>query len=288
MERHLAVINPISGKNHGRIVGESLSGIWEKRGWLVDVVFTRGIGDAANLVKTRGTDYATIIAGGGDGTVHEVIQGLDLARHRLAVIPIGTGNDFAWLNGWDPDPKACADRMAENRDVRLDLGSFEHIRFHNSVGFGFEAAVNHQSHKIRRIKGAIRYVVALLQTLPKARTWQTVLTGDHEEWQGAMFSGAFLIGKRVGGVFMLCPHADNTDGKLDLMIAERLGPVAFTKTVADLFAGRDLTAKGISTSSSKSYKAEFDREVPVYVDGETVGRRRVLEVNCLPGALKTY
>ncbi len=90
--RYLVIQNPSAGRQKGRDPG-AVEEAFRSRNLDFDLALTKRAGHASEIVAERGGDYDAVVVVGGDGTLHEVLQTLDLSRHRLGVIPWGTGND---------------------------------------------------------------------------------------------------------------------------------------------------------------------------------------------------
>ena len=168
--RPFVILNPQAGRSRRGPDAEAIRQSFQRHGLPVEVAFTAGPGHATALARDAGSD--PVVAVGGDGTLHEVIQGLDLARQRLGVIPAGSGNDFAWEHGIPRALDAAVDRIAAGNERKIDLGQWEGGRFHNNLGLGFEAEVNRLSHRVRGVRGPALYFVALARAMARLRTYR--------------------------------------------------------------------------------------------------------------------
>jgi diacylglycerol kinase (ATP) len=293
--RHLVVLNPRAGRRSRRL--DAVAGAFRRAGLHAEIVPTAGPGDAGAIVERRGREFESVIVAGGDGTLHEVLQALDLERHRLGLVPLGTGNDFAWDEGWPRDPDACARRIAGEGERRLDLGTWSaetprgalRGRFHNSVGFGFEALVNERSHRVRGVKGPLLYVTALAASLPRYRNYPVRL-----DWDGGAFDGpvsllAAGIGKRVGGAFHVFPDADRTDGLLDVALARGMSLPRALGLALRVMRGAHVGVAGVTVVRASALRADAPGGIPMYVDGEFVATDvAACELRVLAGALRTF
>jgi YegS/Rv2252/BmrU family lipid kinase len=277
--RYLVIMNPAAGRGRQGRSPHVVESAFRQRRLSFEFVVTNRAGHAAELIAARGAEFARIVAVGGDGTVHETIQNLDLGRHRFGLIPWGSGNDFAWNHGWPQDLHACLDRIVSGSERRIDVGFWEgesagetlRGRFHNSVGMGFEADVNAESHRIQKLKGALVYVVALARTLPRYRNYPVRMT-----WEGGSFEGMTSLlsianGKRVGGCFLIAPDADPADRLLDLVYAEEMGLARALLLAPRILRGSHLTSPRVHIRISPWVQVESKEGIPVYVDGEFVG-----------------
>ena len=248
-----------------------------------------------------------MVAVGGDGTVHEVANGLLRASAGretipMGVVPLGSGDDFAKMLppqapvGGKPMPwqAAVAAIVAGRTQVldagRLQAGSATHY-FANGmdVGFGARGAANAAAMP-QMLKGSARYLGALARTLldyanPGVRltidgapplTLETTMT-------------AVMNGRCFGGSFWVCPEARADDGLLDVMIAGALGRVAILALVPKIMRGahtgdariRMLRARRVLFESGEPLALEADGELPF------APARRV-EINVLPGVLRVF
>ncbi len=295
--RFLLVANPHAGRGRADRDPRALAALLEGRGHPTRLVLTEHPGHAPDLVRAHGDETDVVVAVGGDGTLHEVLQGLDPSRHALAVVPWGTGNDFAWLHDWPTDPTAIVDRLSRGLRKRIDLGLWnaemadgrtESGRFHNSVGLGFEAVVNYESHRITAIKGPLLYVVALVRTLRHFRCYPARVTWEEGALDDAMAMVSFLNGRRVGGAFLLAPHADPADGLLDLMTAERLRWWQMLALLPRTLKGSHTESTRVDSARAAAFTVEAPQGIPGYVDGEFIDMEiRRLTVRLDPTGLQT-
>lgn len=290
----LLIVNPRAGRGrHGSGAGplaERLRRAFAVHGLAVDLAWTERSGHATELA--RAADGDLIVAVGGDGTVHEVLQGLDLERQRLGVIPAGSGDDFAWQHGLSRHPgpgdrlAAAVARVAEGRETRVDIGIWEGGRFHNNLGFGFEAEVNRLSHRVRVVRGPALYFVALGRALAALRTYEVDLAWDGGSFAGRLVSGALLNGSRVGGAFRLCPAARTDDGQLDLVTVGAMGRLGLVTALGPVLRGREPRDRRLGRATTERLSLRATEPIPVYADGEYCGKHTSLEVRVLPGALR--
>ncbi len=227
-----------------------------------------------------------MVAVGGDGTVHEVVAGLDLARRRLGVIAVGCGNDFAWQHDLPRDLDAAVARIARGEERRVDVAECEAGRFINNLGLGFEAEVNRLSHRVPGVRGAARYFVALAWALARLRTYEVDLAWHDGDHVGRVLTVALLNGRRVGGAFMLAPAAATGDGLLDLVVAGALNRRDVFAVLGPVLRGREPRDPRITRAVTATLRLAAPVPVPVYLDGEYRGEHEALNVRVVPGALR--
>src|SRR6185369_7382136 len=170
--------------------------------------------------------YDMVIALGGDGTAHEVMNGLmqvpENKRPIMGVVPIGSGNDFAYSIGITQKPDHALAHALKAEDIQaVDIGLMtdEHGRkeyFDNTLGIGFDAIVTIRSHKLPIVKGFLMYLTAVIQTIilnhhPAAVKVET----DNETWENKILMLTVCNGPREGGGFMMSSGSKNDDGILE-------------------------------------------------------------------------
>jgi YegS/Rv2252/BmrU family lipid kinase len=287
--RLLVVINPASSRGDTARAEAEIRAALARRGLAHEIVRTEHKGHASELVRARAGDFAGVIAVGGDGTLHEVVQGLDLERQRLGLVPRGSGNDFAWMNDWPASVEACADRIAAGGERRVDLGLWEGGRFHTSVGVGFEAQVNHESRRITRLRGTAIYLAALARTLSDLRTYPVRLDWDGGAWEGDLLLASIGNGRRVGGAFLLTPQARNDDGLLDVCFAPRVSLARLLAILPRTFNGSHVRTPPVQLQRGARVQLVCPTGLPVHVDGEMIGLDvQRLDLRVAPGALRTF
>lgn len=295
--RVLIVVNPVSGGGGTRSRVRRLAAALGVRGASVETVFTEGPGHAARLVGAEDSP-AVVIAVGGDGTVHDVLQGLDPARQRLGVLPAGTGNDFVWGLGWDSSAAGLLARWEAGVTRRVDLGRWRvrtaggvgEGRFHNSVGLGFEALVNARSHRMRRWPKRLRYAAALALSLPAYRSYDIRVARDGgPPVPGKVALCSVCNGPRVGGRFRLAPAARLDDGRLDLVTVEGMGLWSALRLLPGTLGGTHADDPRVRVEPVERLELRAPGGIPVYVDGEFVHAEvQALEIEVLPAALSVF
>jgi YegS/Rv2252/BmrU family lipid kinase len=253
--------------------------------------FTSAPGEMRALVTAALRDGADGVAiAGGDGTVNEAVNGYaGVAREdqAFAVIPLGTGNDFAKMLGVGNDWRAACDRIARGQTRRVDAGRCNGRAFANGIGAGFDAQVAIEASRIRWLRGNAVYGVALARTLllsystPNARI---VHDGGTIEARITMLAAA--NGTTYGGAFRIAPGADIADGMLDLMVAEGLSRCGIIGFIPHVLRGTHVGRKGVTMVRTRRLVVETDEPLAVQADGEIIDRAaKRLEVEVLAGRL---
>ncbi|MGH7506352.1 MAG: diacylglycerol/lipid kinase family protein, partial [Longimicrobiales bacterium] len=217
------VLNPTAGRGAGRRLRAEVERELAARGIDVDVHETERPGHAADLAAAAvaaGADV--IVAVGGDGTIHEVVNGLmrcpPNARPALGLIPVGTGNDLVKVVAGTRTRAEAYDTIAHGWAVPLDAGRASWAGgeeyFVNAMGTGIDVEVVRQIRGIRNLPGAAVYVLGLAKALVKYRPLRLRVTIDGVTLDRRFMMAAVANGCCVGGAFQLCPDASPDDGLL--------------------------------------------------------------------------
>lgn len=287
--RILVVINPASSRGDTATSEVEIREAFDARRLSFDVVRTERAGHARQIVADQGGDFDAVVAVGGDGTLNEVLQSVDVDRHILGIIPRGSGNDFAWMNGWPTSIPECAARIAARQERRIDLGLWDGGRFHTSVGVGFEARVNYESQRIKHLRGAAIYLAAVARTLSDLRAYPVRLDWSSGSWEGEMLLASIGNGSRVGGAFYLTPDARNDDGMLDLCFAPRMSLGRLLRILPLTFHGKHVRKPPVQMQRGARIRIESPEGLPVHIDGEMIGLDVPgLDLQLAPQALRTF
>jgi len=287
--RLLVVVNPAASRGSGGNPADEVARALRAAQLDFQIEQTRGAGDATRIVSEQGAECDGIVVCGGDGTLHEALQAMDLERHVLGLIPRGTGNDFAAMNDWPRDMLSCVARIAAGNQRRIDIGAWGDRRFHNSIGIGFEGQVNYESQRIRVLRGPAVYFAALIRTLARRRATPLTMTWNTGSWSAPTFMVSVCIGRRVGGAFQLAPNADNRDGQFDVCFVSELSLLRLLRVLPRTLSGTHLRDRDVHLVRTTDLRIEAPQGVPVHVDGEFIGLDlRGLELRTLPTALRTF
>lgn len=192
-----------------------------------EVRFTESREDA-RIMASSADGYRTVIALGGDGVVHEVVNGMmaipNETRPRLGIVPLGAGSDFArTLHMSRNDPRRALTELAQGFERTIDLGRVNDEYFMQTLSFGLDAAIAHDAidrwSDGSRKPNDILFVTSGFKVLwTNLRGWRydAIVDGEHIAGSGTAF--AVQNGPTYGGGFHICPNASPNDGKLDLFL----------------------------------------------------------------------
>jgi YegS/Rv2252/BmrU family lipid kinase len=267
------ILNPTAGRGAARRAESIIARAFRAQGWAVDIVRTERPGHAEELAaQAVGQGARHIVAVGGDGTVHEVANGLlrtdtDAA---LGVVPVGSGNDFAKLTGvYRHDPVRAVARLVTARSRRFDAGRVAGEWFVNSVGFGFGPAVVKRRNQSRHLRGFLSYLVPIVQTFFRFDpiVFDVAAPGFRE--RGYMMMIEVCNGTTAGGSYRFAPDADPTDGKLDVCLIRRVSLPRFLIAIPRVMRGTHVTMREVAVvKTAKLVVRAPEQPLLMHLDGE--------------------
>jgi diacylglycerol kinase (ATP) len=283
------IVNPIAGRGgiHGAI--PHIRDVFAARGVTAFVETTRA-GEEKTLAASAIVEGATtIVAVGGDGTCSGIANAIlqSGAPCRLAVLPSGTGNDFAKTLGVsDHSPEMIADLVVGGRETRIDVGLADGHHFLNSCGFGFDAAVLDTSNRIRFLKGDAVYIYSAIANLFTYRGTHVSARGVAGLEDGPMLMVTVSNGRSLGGAFKIAPTASVLDGKLDACFFRDAGVVERVRLFAGAMRGTHLGMHAVSSAKIQRLTLTFGANAAMEMDGELrMAESTSVEVRVVPSAL---
>lgn len=256
---------------------------------------------ATELAQHAAEDgYRLVVAVGGDGTVHEVVNGLMQVpaeqRPMLGVVPLGTGNDFAHTIGLPPSPATALRRAFSGEARRIDIGLLEdeHGRreyWDNTVGFGFDATVTIRSRRFTYLRGFLVYLLSVLQTIALNHDAPRLsVTSDVESWDEHMLMLTVCNGPREGGGFLVSPGAKPDDGLLEYTGVRKVSRLMMLRLLPEVMKGTHGRFRSVRLGQCRKMQLQSDAPLTIHTDGEIYAgfgvdvRRFSIEI--LPGALQ--
>jgi diacylglycerol kinase (ATP) len=220
----------------------------------------------------RGVDV--IVAAGGDGTVNEVVNGLDGFDVPLGIIPLGTANDFARQVGIPADADHAMDVILQRKPRRLDTGSLNGRRFLNvsTGGVGAEATIE-TPNELKETLGPLAYAISGLRKLADFHPQYARFAGDGFEYEGEFLMFAVGLTRSTGGGAMVTPMASATDGLLDICVIEAMSRGDFARMALLVKRGEHLGHPGVHYAQVRSVAIHARDAIPVNVDGEMSNAR---------------
>jgi YegS/Rv2252/BmrU family lipid kinase len=288
--RMLLIVNPVA--RHGET--EALIPVVEKLLASVphDTALTEHPGHAAELAAAA-TSYDVVVAVGGDGTVHEVLNGLMAhpieSRPVLGLLPTGSGNDTRRTLGVSTDLSQAALELSTGRRRAFDVGVCNGTYFNNSFAAGLDAKVTAKAVEYKVTKkrdGLWLYLTALLHVLfNELDPFDVSLSFDGAEpSRVTTLIMAATNGPTYGGGFFICPEAVPDDGLFEVCMIDPLKLHEALWRLPFVIAGKHTSMKVVHMSRHTSIVIESDGPLPAQIDGEVLLERRY-EISMLAGAI---
>jgi diacylglycerol kinase (ATP) len=290
------ILNPVAGKGAAIRAAIKLSAALDRLGAGYEVGSTRKPRHGIELARRAAESgaYSAVVAVGGDGTVHEVANGLLRASDPeptlpMGIVPAGSGNDFARLAGSGRTPRQAAGVLVTGTVRSVDVGRVNETHyFTNGIGAGFDARVAFEARGIRYLRGVPLYAVALVKMLPTYRAVHMRIEADGEVLADRPMTLATVgNGGRHGGGFWICPDARVDDGVLDLCLADALTPLKILGFVPSVLRGTHVGREGVDVWNVRKVLIQGAEPFPVHADGEIL-YEAATELRCevLPGRLR--
>lgn len=287
------IINPTAGRGKaGKQVPEIrrlLGAKAESWAWH----YTQKRGDATDLAREAvQSDVRLVIAVGGDGTLHEVVNGVLGSGATVGLIPFGTGNDFARALGLFGNlGTACAaltTGVVKNVDIGVIEGNGTEGPRHFLVlsGTGYDARTAQTVNEgIRHLSGPLAYVWGAILTLRTFEPFALTLTLDEEPPRRvkAMFA-SFCNTKTTGGGMKIAPGATVDDGCLDICLVQTVSKPSLLYQLTQIFSGKHVLHPAVTMLRAQTISVDADPQQPLLIDGEVCGTTPA-KISLLPGAL---
>jgi YegS/Rv2252/BmrU family lipid kinase len=298
MERFFAIVNPAAGGgSSAKLAAPALARLREG-GLHIDVIASTAPGHAAQLAREAFEQgYRRFIAVGGDGTAHEILNGVSSAgaaerRISLGFLPLGTGNSF--LRDFTTDgAEASLQAMLAGRKRSVDLMKLTHsggeIYSFNLLSIGFTADVGALTNRRFKGLGHLGYLLGVFVCVAQLNRRVFALRCDDEkEWdeRRCLFL-TFSNSKYTGGTMMIAPDADPSDGLIEFVRWGPIGRLGLVRTLPKLYDGTHVKHPLASRRGVRHVEFNVPAPVDVMIDGEIVSLQcQTLDI--LPAALDVY
>ncbi len=288
------MLNPAAGRGAAARALDPIAREFHRQGWSVEVERTEGPGHGAELAaRAVQAGAQRVVAVGGDGTVHDVANGLlrqkGGADVALGVVPIGSGNDFAKLAGvYRHSPVRAVRRLVTAQTARFDAGLVCDEYFVNSVGFGFGPEVVRVRNAMPGLSGFASYFVPLFCAFARYRPLRFEVRSRGFAETGYMMMMEVCNGTTAGGSYRVAPDALPGDGRLDVCLVRRVSLLRFLLAVPRVMRGTHATMREVALFQTRAVTIRsLDGPLLLHLDGELrEPDARQCTVRLEPGRLK--
>lgn len=275
MKRARIIYNPTSGRES---LKRNLTEILEKleiAGYETSTHATTCTGDATKAAKIAvERKYDVVIAAGGDGTIHEVVNGLaeQEYRPRMGIIPAGTTNDFARALQIPKDIGTAVDIITKGDTIPVDIGKINKKYFINIAGGGRITELTYEvPSKLKTMLGQLAYYLKGMEMLPSIKSSDLSI-----EYDGKIFEGEamlFLVGltNSIGGFEKLAPNSSINDGLFSLLILKKINLADFVRISTLALRGEHVNDPNVIYTQANHIKVSSKEKVQLNLDGEFGG-----------------
>ncbi|MEQ9619485.1 MAG: diacylglycerol kinase family lipid kinase [Deltaproteobacteria bacterium] len=286
--RYLFIINPAAGQ--GRTAGffHSVKTLIDKHNVPYEHKFTSGPGEATALARNaRNEGFTHIVSVGGDGTSHEIVNGIIGSSLVFGALPSGSGNDFPKSAGISLDAERAVDTLFSGFERQVDLGRLGETYFINGLGIGLDGSVSHRFKKLKRMRGQLGYLMGAVREALSFKGFGVELAIDGWSYSGVLLLTGASNGVYQGGKFKLAPDASVDDAFLDFHIIKDMPSLDRLLKIPKVLQGTHSGLAEVELRRGSMMEITLTRAVPAHMDGEPFylepGKHRV---EVVPGALR--
>lgn len=246
MRKILFIINPVAGHGNGSNLIVVISKFMEKHSIEYTIKVSNKIGNVTTLTEWGcENQYTDIIAVGGDGSLIEALNGLNLEQNiRLGIIPAGTGNDFARVLNLTKDYETCLEIIINGVTKPVDLCEVNGQRFINICSCGIDGEIILDTDRIKsKIRGSSAYILCTIKALISYQAKKVIIRIDGLELKREIIIVAVGNGKYVGGGMKITANAEIDDGLLDVCIINKLSKFKLLTLFPTIFKGQHIHIK---------------------------------------------
>lgn len=282
------IYNARSGGGKGKRAMETIAAELNRIGVKFRNFVTKAQKHAIELAKKLTREGATdIIAVGGDGTINEVLNGIDPQNVRFGIIPAGTGNDFVRSANIPESPLKALDVILHGEAKPTDYMDCSGVRGINVIGTGIDVDILERCERSKILKGKLQYVASLIISLIKFKFYgfDVLLNGERTSKEALII--AVGNGKMFGGGIRICPEAEIDDGLMDFVVCNRMKKSRIPSAFMKLMKGKILEQPFTEFQRVEEVEACFDKKITVNVDGELY-EGLPFAVKLVKGGVKLY
>jgi diacylglycerol kinase (ATP) len=286
------VVNPTAGRGRGLPQLDAVGAALRAAGHAVAVHVTQSPGHATTLAHAI-PPGSTVVAVGGDGTIHELLPACLANDLTLGVVPAGSGDDFAYALGIERrDPLAAVASLLAGHERRIDVGTVNGEPFVNAFGAGFDAeAARRMNEAPEPFRGLGRYLYGIASAMRDFRLSRVEVEIDDDAGRRLAFAGPALLvsvqnGPRTGGSFLFAPGARPDDGVLDVLVAGAFGRLGTMGILPRVMRGTHLGHPKVHRFATRGVTLTWSAPTASHAEGQLLKRSDRYDVRLRPAALR--
>ncbi len=283
------ILNPMAGRGKALALEKALKARAARKMPGALFLRTQSRGHAIRLAKEQSRKNDTVVAVGGDGTIHEVVNGLMGGTAALGIVPVGTGNDLVQALNIPFDIDECLELIMANNPRPVDVGQVNERYFINGLGVGFDAWVVKKSFSVKKLRGNLVYLYAVLATLKSySHSILNIRMNDTEKTE-SLFMLTVGNGPSLGGGFRLTPEARLDDGCFDICMIGKMSRPAVLKNLLRVYSGTHVKDPRVTMDRCRAIRIHSAQPFAAHADGEELGYDLTeLNITMHSGALNVH
>lgn len=287
--KHVFIVNSISGKGKGLKLSELIRQICNELGIDYEIRLTQYQGHSIEIAKEyKASDDVTLYAVGGDGTLLEVLNGMD---HNIALgaIPGGSGEDFLRYFNLDySDMKKYIAETIKAEPINVDVGQTDKMKFLNTTSFGIDATINENASRLIRktiITKGPAYILSILKNVIVIKATKASINIDGKKYDDDYLIVSCMNGKYYGNGVCAAKMADISDGYFDLVLLKKVKGLNIYKILINYLTGHSEKSPEIQVLKAKNIIIDTPGIINIQSDGENYQSNH-LEIRILESYLK--
>ncbi|MCB1185612.1 hypothetical protein KDL29_00465 [bacterium] len=253
----------------------------------IQIICPEDLKDMQRVVTRSHDTHELVLVIGGDGTLNRVLQHIDLGKQVLAILPSGTGNDFATYLGFPAGLEQRVARLGQLTTQATDIGMIGDFRYINSAGFGIDTETLQERERRRGILRS-NYNLLFLLALSRMQCSQVRVTaGDFDE-TGRFYWILGMNSALIGGGTRIAPDARIDDGLIDMLLIRETSKLDMVKLMPAAIKGRHIGRQMVEYRQVQSFRVESEEVIPMLAaDGECYEwDSRIVEISCVSAGLR--
>jgi diacylglycerol kinase (ATP) len=288
----LVIVNPVAGGGRAARAEPFIASYLAEQGRSVQFVHSRSSDDVREqAARAAASGYRYVVALGGDGAFHHLVEGVIGTEAIAGFFPAGNGNDIALALGIPPDPVRAADAFLHSKPRAIDLirvqfsgGRVAHYICAGGMGLDAEAA-HLANTRFRTWPGVTRYIAGALWTFFHEPPFELQAELDGVRWAGRALFAAVANAPSYGSGIRIAPDARLDDGWLNVVLVGEVSWTRLFEAIPILLTSGDLRFEEVSRYRCKRVALQTNRPAKVHGDGELLGESPA-EFEILPGAIQ--
>ncbi len=289
MRKILYVLNPASGSKKAKNLIGKIEAFSKENEFDYTIVVSEKDQGISDLVKNNlaAESYTDIVAVGGDGTISEIINGMDTYDIPLGIIPMGTGNDLARSLNIPQNIDVALSTIKEGKLKFCDIGNVNGTLFINSAGVGIDGSIISGTNRIKKFfPGSLAYLISTIKSIFTFRAFTAKIKLDDEMIHENCLLIAIGNGCYFGGGMKITPHAQLDNGQFQVCIVKQVPKHIFMRMFPKVYYGRHTEVDQVIMRYSKTLNIEIEKDnLLVSADGNLVSQTPAC-ISITPKAIK--